>query len=268
MTPSPLCDLCGGKQADPVVHKNDLSYVRCRNCGFVFTFPPPPDLDEINDDYFQEKLDAYIASNYSEKRQQRYRKTLRSLAPYRGQGRLLEIGCNVGGFLFAAKELGWDPVGVDPVAPCIRYAQEEKGLNAIAAYLGEAKLEENSFDVVYSNAVFEHLSSPSLVMTQIARLLRPGGIVYTKTVNFDSYTREKMGDKWNLLAPAGHLSLFNAETLAGFGKKAGLKTLRIQSNGVRLPPQPFRELRKGWYSLCSRFTYKGDRIIVWSQKQG
>ncbi|MGA1983130.1 MAG: methyltransferase domain-containing protein [Acidobacteriaceae bacterium] len=37
------------------------------------------------------------------------------------------------------------------------------------------------FDVVYSSAVFEHLAMPWVVATEIAKLLKPGGILFIET---------------------------------------------------------------------------------------
>jgi ubiquinone/menaquinone biosynthesis C-methylase UbiE len=121
--------------------------------------------------------------------------------------------------------------------------------------------------VVYSNAVFEHIPSPSSAMAAIARVLKPGGIVYTKTVNFDCYTREEIGLAWKLLAPSGHVSLFNAQTLSRFNEKAGLEVLRVQSSGVRTGKRAFARIRKGILSFLSRRTLKGDRIITWGRKK-
>jgi SAM-dependent methyltransferase len=43
-------------------------------------------------------------------------------------------------------------------------------------------LETNSVDFVFSNSVFEHLSNPFSAVSNISRVLKPGGIVFTKTV--------------------------------------------------------------------------------------
>ena len=266
MTTSLPCDLCGGTAAQPVLEKAGGVYVRCPVCSFVYTSPRPDSPEDANEDYFERTLEEYIRASFSKKRQRSYRHTLRRLARFKGDGRLLEIGCNVGGFLKAARDCGWEPTGVEPVAACARYAQEHCQVQTVPAVLEHAGLEAGSFDVVYSNAVFEHLPSPTSVMTEIARLLKPGGIVYTKTVNFDCYTRQELGTAWKLLAPNGHLSLFNAETLSRFCEKAGLAVIKVQSNGVRVRKGPFEKVRKGWRSFLSRRTLKGDRIIVWARK--
>jgi SAM-dependent methyltransferase len=50
--------------------------------------------------------------------------------------------------------------------------------------------EKESFDIIYSIAVFEHLAMPWVVATEIARLLKPGGIVLVKThLSYGSHER-------------------------------------------------------------------------------
>jgi 2-polyprenyl-3-methyl-5-hydroxy-6-metoxy-1,4-benzoquinol methylase len=260
------CDLCGGTAATPVLEKDGGTYVRCPDCQFVYTWLEGESAEDFNQDFFEQALERYVETNFSAKLQRLYAKDLRALRSCFGGGRLLEVGCNVGGFLDCARRLGWDVTGVEPVDACAEYARQEKGIHAVTGILEEADLPENSFDVVYSNAVLEHIPSPSSAMAAIARVLKPGGVVYTKTVNFDSYTREQIGLKWKLLAPHGHVSLFNGDTLSRFNEKAGLEVFRVQSNGVRVRPGPFAGIRKGILSFLSRRTLKGDRIITWARK--
>lgn len=41
----------------------------------------------------------------------------------------------------------------------------------------KTSFESNQFDVVYSRAVFEHLPDPGAVLTEMARVLKPGGVL-------------------------------------------------------------------------------------------
>ena len=53
-----------------------------------------------------------------------------------------------------------------------------------------ADLVEGRFDVVYSTAVFEHLAMPWVVAEEIARVLKPGGLVFVEThFSFSSHER-------------------------------------------------------------------------------
>jgi SAM-dependent methyltransferase len=49
---------------------------------------------------------------------------------------------------------------------------------------------EQRFDIIYSIAVFEHFAMPWVVATEIAKLLKPGGIILVKThLSFGSHER-------------------------------------------------------------------------------
>jgi SAM-dependent methyltransferase len=242
-------------------------YVRCPECGFVYTWPEleqPP--EELNREFFEQSLQRYVDGNFSARAQKHYARDLRELRPFLGSGRLLEVGCNVGGFMHCAQRLGWTPTGVEPVDACAAYARDRYGLEALTGILEEVELPENHFDVVYSNAVLEHIPSPRSAFQAIARVLKPGGVVYTRTVNFDCYTREQIGLDWKLLTPDCHVSLFSPITLPRFNEEAGLRVFRVQSNGVRVRKGPAAKLRKAILSFLSRHTLKGDRIIVWARK--
>ena len=264
------CDLCGADDAEQVLHKCDTFYVQCRRCNFVYTNPRIAEPLEENEALFQSRLQSYIRGSYAPRRRRAYRRMLRGLARFRRTNRLLEIGSNVGGFLAEAQEQGWDAVGVEPLGRYADYARKEKGLNVISAILEEANLEENHFDVVFSKSVFEHLPSPSTVLREAVRVLRPGGVIYTKTMNYNSYTRELVGAEWRLLSPVGHLSLFTPETLQRFCRQAGLDILKVESSGVNTPKSRGNALvnrvKKSVLSMLSRHTLKGDRIVVLARK--
>lgn len=49
---------------------------------------------------------------------------------------------------------------------------------------------DQSFDIIYSSAVFEHFAMPWVVATEIAKLLKPGGIIFVEThFSFGSHER-------------------------------------------------------------------------------
>lgn len=50
-------------------------------------------------------------------------------------------------------------------------------------------IEDDSYDAVIMLALIEHLIDPLSVMQQIARILKPGGVVYVDTANIAKYTR-------------------------------------------------------------------------------
>ncbi len=274
--PDLACDLCGGRQSRHLVSKNDGAYFECVTCGFIFSGQPDEVSASVNAEYFSGEVAKYVDKCYAAAKQRRYARKLRVFRPYRRLNRLLEVGCNVGGLLHCARTLGWDAVGVEPVAPCARYAAEQRGLEVIPTTLEAAELAAESFDAVFSNAVFEHLTSPTRVMGEIARVLRPGGVVFIDTVNWASYTRENLGAEWHLVDPLCHLCLYTPRTLNRLCEDHGFEVVRMSSHGVRFRSrsQPAargfahlgEELRKMPLSALARFNLKGDSIEVLARK--
>jgi len=270
------CDLCGAQPGQPFVEKLGGYYTRCADCGFVYANPRDPNPAIYNAANNEALRGSYAAKQYSAAHQRIYAAQLRRLARFRQTNRLLEVGCSTGGFCFRARQEGWDCVGLEPVGPVAAYGREFHHLDIRASTLEEAGLAENHFDVVFSNAVLEHVASPGSVLREVCRVLRPGGVVLTDTVNIDSYTWRFIGADWKLIDPRAHLSLFAPPTLRRFCEQAGLRVLKTSTRGVRFragrADRPvgwlrwYEELVKFPFSLAARVTLRGDRIAVLAQK--
>jgi 2-polyprenyl-3-methyl-5-hydroxy-6-metoxy-1,4-benzoquinol methylase len=271
------CDLCGSQESMFLLEKSGARYTQCTACKFIFTNPRSDDVSEENENDFTRSLHRYVEKGYSPKWQRIYQKKIRRFEKWRSTGQFLEIGCNVGALLHMARHSGWQVTGIEPVSACAHYGIHQHALHIIPSTLEQAGLVANTYDVVYANAVFEHLPSPRSVLREIHRVLRPGGVLFLDTVNYDSFTREFIGTGWKLIAPNGHLSLFSPATLRRFCEEAGLKVIRIKTHGVRLrpngsePPRGLAQLREGvrklFYSTLTRIIPKGDSIAVWAEKR-
>ncbi len=99
--------------------------------------------------------------------------------------------------------------------------------------------EKNSFDAIVSSAVFEHLAFPWIVAEEIAKLLKPGGIVFVET-HF-SYSMHEM--PW-------HFFQFSHKALeALFNEHLGFETIE---SGVENP-------------MIGRFSYGAAEYLVGQQ---
>ena len=274
------CDLCAAPEPEFLLEKDGACYARCPGCGFIYASPRIVDPLDYNEDFFERSLERYVERCYSAPKQKSYAKKLRRFESYRKlgkRGRLLEIGANVGGFLHQASALGWEAKGVELSEACAEHARRERGLDVITGTLETCGLPEASFDLVYSNAVFEHLESPSSVLAAASRLLRPGGAIFFDTVNYDSFTVDFVGAEWKLLDPRVHPSLFSPTTARAFCAKAGLDLVDISTHGVRFRPNHAprlhglrrlaEEIRKLPYSIAARLLKRGDSIAVLAERR-
>lgn len=148
----------------------------------------------------------------------------REIPPYEGEGKILDIGCNNGLYLFILKSLGWKVLGVE-INPALAEAQKELGIEVRHTALQEAHFEEGSFDMVRLSHVLEHLHRPFETLREIARVLRPKGRLYITVPNQRSLAFFFFKDLW--YGAAGHLYCFSPYTLTRLCEKAGFSLEHI-----------------------------------------
>jgi SAM-dependent methyltransferase len=104
-------------------------------------------------------------------------------------GRLLDLGCDDGANTqrFASVARAAEAHGVEVVAERAALARE-RGVDVVEASLDDPlPYEDGSFDVVVSNQVIEHLADTDRFVSEIRRVVRPGGLAVTSTENLASW---------------------------------------------------------------------------------
>ena len=266
------CTACGSTGGVELIRLKDGAYRQCSRCGLIFASPMPRNLEQNNEDMFTERLDQYAAKI----RNQRWRNRCKlwRFSRYRRTGNLLEIGCNAGATLDVARRMGWNARGVELCASASDFARTKLGLDVFTGTVEAARYPEDCFDVIFTNAVLEHLRDPLSTLRECRRILRPGGVFYADTVNWDSYTRRFLGAHWKYLSPQAHVHLYTPENVRSLCDQAGLEHVKTWTTGVRVTaqqPADFRSplhwhLMKGPLSFLARRTNKGDHIEFLARK--
>lgn len=261
------CDVCGSGDAVELIRLRGSAYHQCQECGLIYANPMVSNLYEVAELRLSSRLQEYADKVVS--RRARHRKMLKRLETYRQTGNFLEIGCNTGAALDAARRHGWITKGLDVSETATAYARDELGLDVFTGTVEEAGFPDAYFDVIYSHAVIEHVLHPLSLMQQCRRILRPGGVIYAVTVNWDSYTQQILGGGWRLLDPVHHVHLFTPQNVKALCERAGLEHVRTWTTGVRVRANGegyarsvpwYLNLAKGPLSGLTRFTGKGDSI--------
>jgi SAM-dependent methyltransferase len=261
------CTICGASDHVLLMEDGPCAYRQCRICQAIFASPLPATYEAVNESAYEAAITKYTAK--IDARLAQHQKVLRPLERFRKQNTFLEIGCNAGATLFAAGKLGWQATGVDLSRAATTYAREVRGLNALTGTLESLALPAESFDVIYSNAVLEHIEHPRATLLEALRVLRKGGALYAATVNWDSYTRRFLGAGWSYLEPMHHVQLFTPANVAELARRTGFLVERIWTTGVRLSDTKAGKVHtaawplswcKGPLSLATRFTNRGDSI--------
>lgn len=104
-----------------------------------------------------------------------------------GEGRkVLEVGCGTGLVLERVATFAKEAQGID-LSPGMLERARERGLNVKQGSATELPFEDESFDVAYSFKVLAHIPDIDTCISEMVRVVRPGGHIV-----FDSYNRNSM----------------------------------------------------------------------------
>jgi 2-polyprenyl-6-hydroxyphenyl methylase / 3-demethylubiquinone-9 3-methyltransferase len=103
-------------------------------------------------------------------------------AASRGSAVLVDLGCGAGLLAPHVRSLGYRHIGLDLVATSLRQAREH-GVDVVRADVAAVPLHAGCADVVSAGEILEHVTSPSTVVAEACRLLRPGGLLVLDTIN-------------------------------------------------------------------------------------
>jgi len=145
-------------------------------------------------------------------------------------GRALEIGCGPGRLMKPLSRHFSEIHGVDVSDEMIRLARERlRGIPHAHVHATNgaslALFADNSFDFVYSYAVFQHIPSRDVVleyMNEIRRVLKPGGIFRGQ---FNGLPHAAIPDTWSgVVFSAGDIERFTRENSLHLLEMTGLHT--------------------------------------------
>jgi SAM-dependent methyltransferase len=194
------------------------------------------------------------------------RRIILETVPPREGARMLDLGCSDGHWtLTVAHHVGTtDIYGVEMLEERAAEARG-RGVNALVADLSEQldAYEAESFDVIHSNQVIEHVRDTDCFMREIRRLLRPDGYALLSTNNLSSWhnigslvlgwqpmpcnvsDRVNVGNPLNAFGDCEHsargqthLRVFTGRALTELARYYGLRPVAERSAGYYPLPPP------------------------------
>ena len=111
------------------------------------------------------------------------------------KGRILDVGCGTGAFLHTMKEAGWETTGLEPDLLAREKAKELYGLILQPSH-ELFNLPLHSFDAITLWHVLEHVHSLHEYLSQLQKLLRPGGKIFIAVPNYTSYDASFDQENW------------------------------------------------------------------------
>jgi SAM-dependent methyltransferase len=150
------------------------------------------------------------------------------------KGRLLDLGCAYGFVMEVAREHGWEVAGIEPAEEVAASVARTLGV-PVARDLESAGLAAGTFDAVLLWDVIEHLPDPRRTVDELARLLRPGGILSVVTPDVGSLAARLLGRHWEEMRKLPeHIYFFNRKSLVTLLRVAGFEPVEWGTVGKRM----------------------------------
>ena len=149
-----------------------------------------------------------------------------SFHSHRGQGRLLDVGCNEGRGLVIYQRNGFDPEGLELNEKAAQDARLA-GFTVHTETLEEFQPEE-PFDIVVLSNVLEHTPDPKNMLENVSRVLKPGGQIWISCPNSQSWLRKLFGRSWINWHVPFHLFHFSSKTLAQLLQLSGFEITELK----------------------------------------
>lgn len=269
------CPICGSSNFSPALECEGFSYVRCKDCSLVQQ-NPQPDPEAIRARYRSRSSQAYLQYELANeaaflKLQQLglrdggfFNLEAKLLNHAACPPKILDIGCATGALLAWLRDRGWDCAGIELCEPAAEYARNIRKLCIISGTIESAGLPDNRMDVVLASHVIEHVNSPQSFVSEIYRVLKPGGYAFITTPSIDGLQARLFGSRWRS-AIFDHLYLFSKKTLKVLLENAGFTIESTVSWGGLArgcAPSPVKNLAD---RLVKRYNW-GDVVLMRGRK--
>jgi SAM-dependent methyltransferase len=147
--------------------------------------------------------------------------------------KVLEIGCGIGSVVFELGKQGYDITGIDISGEAIAYGLKKYGDIRLEVQAAEVlPYEDESFDVVLSFDLFEHIARIDTHVNEVWRVLRRGGYYLFQTPNkYSNIIYETLRTKslqWRRYHPSLHSPRQLRRRLAG----GGFETRFVKMNPI------------------------------------
>lgn len=147
---------------------------------------------------------------------------------------LLDVGCSNGTLLDIAGRHGLVAEGVEPAQNAAADGVR-RGFKVHEGAVEQLPLQPESYDLITSFEVIEHIQDPTPMLLASLNLLRPGGVLVIGTGNTASWSFAALGADWDFMHPsAGHINYFSSTSLAKLAASLGFDVARVWTGAVTL----------------------------------
>lgn len=155
--------------------------------------------------------------------------------------KILDLGCGAGLFSNALAKIGFNVTGIDRSEAALGVARrhdETHTVRYVSMDATDIQFSEGMFDAVLAMDLLEHVKSPSLLVSEVSRVLNRGGRFFFHTLNrnWHSYLIVIKGVEWFVKNTPENLHLLQMfirpEEMRGYLQKAGLENETLRGVGL------------------------------------
>jgi SAM-dependent methyltransferase len=155
------------------------------------------------------------------------------LGELRAGERVLDVGCGDGRFTVEIARVGAQAVGVEVAQAAVERARaREGGLDVrLVALDGPLPFEDAAFDLVWASEVIEHVGDTARWLSELRRVLAPGGRLLVTTPSHGRL-RVALGGVERFSEPLGdHLHLYTRRSLRTLLEEFGFGPVEVRVVG-------------------------------------
>lgn len=238
-------------------------YLRCAECRTIFSSPR---LDatsrlELLNSAFGPGPRALLNAT---RRRPALEAEARIIQHYVSEGRMLDIGCDLGGFFEFFPDPHWARHGVEILPGAAAYAADVAKASVRAGTLGGAAYADSHFDLVTLIDVIYHLEDPLSELEEIHRVLSPRGILAIEIAGQSYQMLRSRGPiclivdgRWTRLDPcSAHLVWMRASGLNQLLARAGFESLSHHPIGIPNATSAWRQMLSAIYGRSTAVAFR------------
>lgn len=261
------------------------TFCTCGTCSMQYiSWTAKSQETKYNHEYFFQDYQKQYGKTYLEdfdsiKAQcQRRLSNIQKVSRNTQKAKVLDIGCAMGPFLSAARDLGLDSYGTDICDEAVEYVRDQLKIPCVKAAFPNFSSKDSfgieNFDVVSMWYVIEHFQNLDEVLRGVNALLKKGGVFAFSTPNASGVSAKYNTQGFYESSPSDHFSLWEVKKAKGILKKFGFRLVKIVPTGIH--PERFPEFKEnGWkiggkeYEKLAKISRKGllgDTFELYAKK--
>jgi SAM-dependent methyltransferase len=230
----PACECADWQRIGSTEQQSGYSICQCQNCHLIFSDP----MVAANSAWYASSWLYGLRESHSGVAGGEYNvpwnfsQALGELQTA-ARGRLLDVGCAEGYFLYLAQKMGYEVTGLDFNPVSLEIARKLLGVSSVyqnsVEELGD-RFPGTLFDVVTIFEVLEHTADPFQTVLSINRLMKSGGKLF---ISVPGSRRWPGFFHPEVDAPPHHLTLWTEEALKKLLERAGFRVLAVRTKPLQ-----------------------------------